>query len=288
MAYETINIMLKKSKPKAVLLTKESPFQIYCANKLYANGIIECVLIEEGESIEPENIFRRFFKKPSLMYKKLYKTFSFFNYNFFKIIRYIYVWIVTSSLTRDRLFHNQRILGEEYPTFDKNLQVIKVKSVNTKECIDTLKEKNVEIAFVFGTRLLKKDILGLQNIVFINMHWGWSPNYRAEGIMSALALEGEKGLGVTVHLCDGGADSGDILFRERPILDSKDNVYSIGLKLTIIGTELFIKAYTDYCLGQMKTIKQDLSEGVNYTSKYMRQNYWMRLKAMKTLKQKNK
>lgn len=280
--------MRKTIKPKAVLLTRESPFQIYCANKLYTNRIIDCVFMEEGESIEPENRFKHFFKRPFLLCKKLATTISLFNYNLFKFVNFCYTQVATKSLTSNRLFHNKRILGEEYLNFDKNLQVIKVRSVNTKECIDMLKERHVEIVFVFGTGLLKKNIFRLQNIVFINMHWGWSPNYRGEGIISALALEGLKGLGVTVHLCDLGADSGDILFRERPILDSKDNVYSIGLKLTVVGTELFIKAYNNYCLGQRKTIKQDLSRGVNYTSKYMRQNYWMRLRAMDVLKQNSK
>jgi folate-dependent phosphoribosylglycinamide formyltransferase PurN len=235
------------------------------------------------------NILKQFSKNPFLFVKKFIRTISFFHYNLFKIIGYCYARVLTISLTGDRLFHNKRILGEENLSFNNNLQVIEVKSINTKQCIDILNGKNVEIVFVFGTGLLKKDILSLPNAIFINMHWGWSPNYRGEGIISALALEGEKGLGVTVHLCDLGADSGDILFREQPVLDSNDNIYSIGLKLTVIGTELFIKSYNNYCLGQMKLTKQDLSKGINYTSgNYMKQNYWMRLKAKNVLKQKGK
>lgn len=285
MAYETINIMLKKSKPKAVLLTKESPFQAYCANKLYMSNIIDCVILEEGKSIEHENLPYYFLKNPLIFFKKLILLISLFNYNPFKVTGYFYAHIMSRSLTNNRLFHNKRILGSANISFNDGLQVELVTSVNSEKCIKLLKERKSEVVFIFGTSLLKEKILKLENKKFINMHWGWSPDYRSEGIISALAIGGYRDLGITIHFCDLGADSGEIILRDRPVLDSKDNVYSIGLKLTVIGTELFIKTYKNYYSGNLQSFKQDLSKGVNYTSIYMKRNYWMRLKTKKVLEQ---
>ena len=81
---------------------------------------------------------------------------------------------------------------------------------------------------------------------FINMHWGWSPDYRGEGIIPALALEGPYALGVTVHLIDLGIDSGEIISRLRPEVDERDNFYSLGLKLCMLGTDLFKHAFYQF------------------------------------------
>jgi len=184
-----------------------------------------------------------------------------------------------------RSYHDERILGNDFGRVDPNLPVFRFADVNSVEAINWMSAQDPDIVFVFGTRLIKQGVLDSVRAPFVNMHWGWSPDYRAEGIVSALAVGGSADLGVTVHLLDAGADSGDILYRERPRIDKEDNFYSIGLKLTKKGTQLFARVFKEF--EERKFIsgtKQDLSQGRSYSGKYMRQHPELYVKAWRRLK----
>ena len=86
-----------------------------------------------------------------------------------------------------------------------------------------------------------------------------------------VALDGIDALGVTVHIISEKIDGGMILYRARPTVDRYDNFYSIGLKLSLLGCELFIRTIeqfreTDELIGK----QQDLSKGNLYDFKFMR------------------
>ena len=105
-------------------------------------------------------------------------------------------------------------------------------------------------------------------VPFVNLHWGWSPDYRAEGIVSALALEGPEALGVTVHLIDEGIDSGHILYRARPTVDPRDNFYSVALKLTVLGTDLLLKVAGDFVReGRLVGLRQSTHKAQLFSGK---------------------
>ena len=119
--------------------------------------------------------------------------------------------------------HDRRILVDGYQVPRSGLQVYEVGSVNDPEARAVISKLAPALIYVFGTRLVSAETLRALKAPFANMHWGWSPEYRGEGIVSALALEGPQALGVTVHLLDAGIDSGDVLFQARPEVDRFDN-----------------------------------------------------------------
>jgi len=92
-------------------------------------------------------------------------------------------------------------------------------------------------------------------------------------IISALALKGIKGLSVTIHLIDENIDSEDIIYQYKPKINSKDNFYSIGLKLTLHGLEGFLKIHkTISKKTKLKLLKQNLQKSKVYTSRFIKQN----------------
>ena len=260
---------------KGVLLTKKSSFQIYAANYLYKKGIIDSVIFEGGSPsfAEKKNIFRllkSFFLEFNFSKKLLVKVRNKF---FFK--RYY----------GNKIFHDKRILKTHYTRINNNLITWNMENINDPRLFSIIKENKFNIIYVFGTSILKKNILSIKNTLFINLHWGLSPLYRGEGIISALSKEGPKGLGVTIHLIDENIDSGDILYQYKPTIDPQDNFYSIGLKLTLLGLKGFEKINQKLKTNtKLDFKKQNLKRGRIYTSKFIKKNPGIILKAWNALK----
>lgn len=265
---------------RVVLFARRSAFQIYCANWLWNRGFLDLVVFENGNSYIGENGFSGLLD----FFKKLAKVLVLFLSNPGSIVNYIDKYLNHKRYYGHQEFHNHRLLKENYMDIEKAMPVVNVSDINSDEVSNLLKEYKPDLVFVFGTRLIKPAIFKNSSTAFVNMHWGWSPDYRAEGIVTALAYEGAGALGVTVHLLNAGIDSGDILYQSRPALDKNDNFYSIGLKLTLLGIELFSKcAESLHTNGHLSGIPQDLSSGAFYGSKYMQKHTELYRMAWKNL-----
>tara|TARA_B100001173_G_scaffold306681_1_gene313938 strand:+ start:447 stop:1241 length:795 start_codon:yes stop_codon:yes gene_type:complete len=260
---------------KGILLTKRSSFQIYAANFMYSKGIIDSVIFEGGISSFPKkkNIFeliKTFKKEFSLTKLFLIKVLN----NFFFYKRF-----------GKQQYYNKRILIDNYKELQKEITLYDVGNINDPRTVEILKENNYKLIYVFGTSIIKTNILSFKNAFFINLHWGWSPEFRGEGIISALAKKGKKGLGVTIHLIDEKIDSGDLIYRFKPEIDSDDNFYSIGLKLTLLGLNGFLKTHKTINRNKkLKLEKQNLKKGKVYTSSFIKENPQLIIKAWKNLK----
>lgn len=116
---------------------------------------------------------------------------------------------------------------EKYKLEDTPLpaeKIIKVKSVNSAECIDILGKKNPELIIINGTRIISKDVLNSTPVKFFNIHAGITPKYRnVHGAYWALANNDAENCGVTVHLVDAGIDTGVIISQQKIKITSKDN-----------------------------------------------------------------
>jgi len=261
---------------KRILLTRKSSFQIYCANILFKNGYLTDVIVEGGDSFV-SNSKKMLFKKA------------------IKIVRIIIEPLLTIQRLMNSLnfnkyygnqrYHNKRILGGDYQEFEAGLNVYNIKDINSDEAFELLQNISPDFVWVFGTRMISKRIIESIKCPMINMHWGWSPVYRGEGIVTALGIHGSGDLGVTVHHLDEKSDSGPIIYRERPKVDKEDNFFSIGLKLTCIGTRLFLEAIRAWEENkELPGQKQDLAQGKLYGKKYMRRHPELLSRAWKRLK----
>jgi len=248
---------------KAAMCMRLSAPQIYCANYLHKKGCLDAVILESGSSLETETagikrILKAARKLPGLFHspKKLAHR-----------LRYA---INRTKYYGNQSAHNGRILVSDFTVLDSGLKILRTPSINNTQCKEWLVDYAPDIVFVFGTSLIRKPLLLALQCPVINMHWGWSPNYRGEGIVSALAEKGPQALGVTVHLLDEKIDGGEILYRKRPTVDRADNFYSIGVKLGKLGSELFELVYKDYAKAQaLQGSPQKLSEGILYSSAFM-------------------
>lgn len=265
---------------KCLLLTRESRTQRYCANRLFEEGFLAGTIIEEGQSVRSESVsgglFTNIFGKMANTIRSPMRSLNILRNRACHDAYYGY-----------REYHDNRILGDQDKSFHS--ESLLVGSVNTETCREWMVSCNPDLVFVFGTGLIGDSIINAIGCPFVNMHWGWSPLYRGEGIVSALAENDMEHLGVTVHLLDDSIDGGAILGQKGVEIDSKDNFYSIGVKMAVAGTELFIDICKVIAAGEKLVGEvQKLGVGKVYTGAFMDAHPEMFVRAWSNLKKRHR
>jgi len=117
------------------------------------------------------------------------------------------------------------------------------KEANSSYVYQTIHEFQPDAIFVFGSSILKDDILKLVPPgKFFNMHLGLSPYYRGSGTNFWPFVNNELDyVGATILHLDPGIDTGDIVTHVRPIFEKNDNVHTIGCKVIQQGVDILIR-----------------------------------------------
>jgi len=101
--------------------------------------------------------------------------------------------------------------------------ILRKSSINDKSVIEYVKSKTVDLIIVYGTRIIKKNILLDVGVPLINLHVGITPKYRGvHGGYWALVNKDKKHFGVTAHIVDPGIDTGSII-SQRIISKSRED-----------------------------------------------------------------
>jgi len=271
---------------KGLLLMRRSPPQVFMANTLFRQGAIDAVYIEAGAIGEPDGLafMRRVLGYGvSGVWRRIVRDAAHFEGDYHKLLDYYVVRFRTRTLMADQRRYDRLILGGASQRLDPGLQVVGSASINEPGCRQFIQVRNDHLVFVFGTGLLKEELLGVKGVTFVNVHFGWLPRFRGEGIISALAEEGVEALGVSVHVVDQGIDTGPILYRERLRIEPGENAYAIGLRATVRGAELFLKVWDDVQQDRLQGTPQAPAEGRCYSSRYLKTRYRMREQAQQAL-----
>jgi len=187
-----------------IFICRDSSFQRYVVNLLFRANQIDMALVEAGTSLAD-------YKKE----RNIIKSFA---------LRFLWGF---------RDFHETRILADSYKEFDEALPVTRVSNINNDEAIQHLKSLGPSLAIIHGTRIIKdKTLETLPDCLFLNIHWGLSPYYRGDGIITPCARGDWEKIGVTLHKISNSIDGGDIYAQQLINVDTLDNFYSIGLKMS--------------------------------------------------------
>jgi methionyl-tRNA formyltransferase len=90
---------------------------------------------------------------------------------------------------------------------------------------------NPDLLLVFGTGILREEIITAFRGRIINIHLGLSPYYRGSGTNFWPLVNGEpEYVGATIHSLDSGIDTGDIFLHVRPDIAPDDGPHDIGNK----------------------------------------------------------
>ncbi len=123
-----------------------------------------------------------------------------------------------------------------------------------REAIASLKS-DLCIAIAYG-RFLKKDVLELPKLGFLNIHFSLLPNYRGAAPVQHALINGEEKTGVTSFWIEEKMDTGPI-FRtlEVPVL-AQDDAFSLFEKLSQAGIKLLADCLHEIKKGNIIKIPQ--------------------------------
>ena len=115
--------------------------------------------------------------------------------------------------------------------------------INSSEAIQIIKNEKPEYCLVFGTSLLKKPILEIEGVKYLNIHTGLTQYYRGVDscFWSVYNREPEK-IGVTIHKVELGIDNGNIYKQKQTDIVFGDSLDDIFFKTCEAGFYLMLDA----------------------------------------------
>lgn len=127
------------------------------------------------------------------------------------------------------LYDNLRYKKLEYTCNANNIPLDRYKNINAKEVVEKVKSLDPDICVVAHfERLIKKDLLSIPKLGFINLHPSLLPNYRGMSPQHWPIINGDIETGITVHYIDEGTDTGDIILQRKLVLNN--NMYVSDLQ----------------------------------------------------------
>ena len=144
------------------------------------------------------------------------------------------------------------------------IRFYRTKKINSDQTASVLKEANPQLCVISHfERLIKKQLLDIPPMGFINLHPSLLPEYRGMAPQHWPIINGESKTGVTVHYVDEGTDTGDIILQEEIELLPTDYVYDLQKKWLKIYEYIMVEAI-DKILSGAPTIKQSHLKGLYY------------------------
>jgi methionyl-tRNA formyltransferase len=161
----------------------------------------------------------------------------------------------------------KKLLGQaDFPNTEVNY--IPFNTVNSREVLDWIMERNPDIILLYGSSIIKDPVLSHYNGKIVNLHLGLSPYYRGSGTNFWPLVNGEpECVGGTIHLAVEKVDAGSILHQVRPDAEADDRAHELGTKVIIKAAKELPLVLAVYLQGKVEPQQQDLKMGALYKNK---------------------
>jgi methionyl-tRNA formyltransferase len=171
---------------------------------------------------------------------------------------------VADHRARDRALAN--VLGAEaVEGFAADDRVIRVAGINSPEAHAAVSALRPSALLVYGTVIVRDDMLERAQDVAFNLHTGMSPRYRGTECTSWPLVNGEpEWVGVTVHECKAAVDGGPIFACARSPIEPGDGIHEVFARAVAEGAERYVEIVRQYLHGDLDGQPQDLATGTEY------------------------
>ncbi len=141
---------------------------------------------------------------------------------------------------------------------DQDLQLkVPHREINTELTLKILKEISPDFIILFGSSVIKDELLKAFPNRFINLHLGLSPWYKGSATNLFPLIDGRPELvGATIHLATAEVDAGGILHQLRPELEKNDGIHEVGNKVINQAGEILPKVLKAYKNGKIIPARQ--------------------------------
>ncbi|TMJ54229.1 MAG: hypothetical protein E6G85_05780 [Alphaproteobacteria bacterium] len=159
----------------------------------------------------------------------------------------------------------RRLFGKRGEVFDAPDKLYYLDGINSDETIALLRQLDPSALLVYGTSVVKNNVLGLARDICLNMHTGISPQYRGTACAFWPIVNGEfEMVGATVHECTSQIDGGTIYETVHAQYEPGDDLHTIFGRAVIVGADAYVGAVKRYLAGTLNGTPQDLTLGREY------------------------
>lgn len=202
-----------------MVLCGRSPRHLHVANKLCEAAKVLAIVQETGSAFS---------------WAKLFKTLRPDNFT-----RKVWRWL----RDRRRYTGNREgrfFFGERPPALAHAELVREVPHINHADVVALARELKSDMLCVFGTSLIRGDLLKEGRLGIANLHGGLSPEYRgADCTFWALYNREPEKVGCTLHWIDPGIDTGGLIAHVSPEILPDDDELSLFWRSVETSAEVY-------------------------------------------------
>ncbi len=171
--------------------------------------------------------------------------------------RFLYRLILGGEAQKQEEFERDYFWKGERSRLESSIPSERVSSFNEPAVVGRVRAENPDLIIVFGTEVLKGEMLSAARLHMFNIHRGILPEYRGGGIMTWMFLNNDfDHVGACVHICSAGLDAGDIAGQKRYCLQKDDKIYMLRAKTTVLAVEILKEVIEKAGKGTLRLEKQ--------------------------------
>ena len=142
-----------------------------------------------------------------------------------------------------------------------NLKIRCPMSLETREELDHFKSLKPDLAIVVAYgKILPKQLLNLDKILFINLHASLLPRWRGAAPIQRSIMNMDKETGVSIMKIIEKLDAGPVMLKSKIKLSKESNFTEVSKKMTNIGSKLIIEALNKIEIGEANFVSQNENE----------------------------
>ena len=247
---------------KTVFLTNNSGPAKFITNNLHMKGLLDATIIEDESAKKTTKIIREI---KSTSWKRIPE----------KILDLFTIWIY-SQLTK-RYIEKHLLKPNNIEAFPTGIDLHKVQNASSSQCLSILKSLEPELIIVFGTSILKPEVLSIAKRYTLNIHGGIVPKYRnVHSDFWAVSKKDFTNIGTSIIHLDPGIYTGDIAMQGLLKVRSDDTLFSIKKKNIELSLQLITQAIEMAKTGSLpKTQQSKLTDGFYKTPRFIDFFQWL-------------
>lgn len=141
--------------------------------------------------------------------------------------------------------------GERTPQLDRPELVRSVPHINHPDVVALAKELQPDLVAVFGTSLIRGDLLKAGRLGVVNLHGGLSPAYRGADCTFWALYNGEpQKVGCTLHWIDAGIDTGGLIAHVSPKILPDDGELTLFWRSVLTSADVYAELMRRLAAGE--------------------------------------
>lgn len=221
---------------RLMILCGQSPRHLYVANRLCAAGEVLAIVHEDGRDLDFQAFLRKL--RPRTLLPKVWR------------------WL------RDRpRYANANEATFFFPDATPRLArpdlVRRCAHINHPDVVRWLSELKPDLVCVFGTSLIRGELLRGGQLGIVNLHGGLSPEYRGADCTFWALYNGEPDkVGCTLHYINAGIDTGSLIAHVSPEVRPQDGELELFWRAVRDSAEIYAEFVDRVAAGERFGVAQ--------------------------------